>query len=95
MAASLGKMPTTMKGQEAFHPISEGDAIRRPRRGAALDLAVEPLDGVGRVQLGAVLGRAGRDQVPGRGVAKGGHQRFSGKVGLCPPTGTGATTDDR
>jgi putative transposase len=26
------------------------------------------------------------DRVPGRGVAGGGHQRLSGKVGLCPPT---------
>jgi len=59
MAASLGKMPTTMKGQEAFHPIPGRDAVSRPRRGAAFDLAVEPFDRVGRVQLGAVLGREG------------------------------------
>jgi hypothetical protein len=44
MAASLGKMPTTIKGQKAFDPISEGDAVRRPRRGAALDVAVEAFD---------------------------------------------------
>jgi hypothetical protein len=26
----LGKLPTTMKGQEAFHPISEGDRASSP-----------------------------------------------------------------
>ena len=59
MAASLGKMPTTIEGQEAFDPISAGDALSRPRRGAALELTVEALDRVCRVQLGAVLGREG------------------------------------
>jgi hypothetical protein len=48
-----------MKGQKAFHPISEGDAVSRPRRGAALDLAVEPFERVGGVQLRPVLRREG------------------------------------
>lgn len=38
MAASLGKMPTTIEGLEAFDPSSEGDAASSRRRGAAFEL---------------------------------------------------------
>ena len=59
--SSLGKMPTTMKGQQAFHPISEGDAVSRPRRGASLHLLVQALQRIGRMDPGPVL--AGEVQV--------------------------------
>jgi hypothetical protein len=52
-------MPTTIKGQKAFDPISGGDAASGPRRGAALELPVQALDRVCGMQLGAVLGREG------------------------------------
>lgn len=76
-----------MKGQEAFHPILEEDAGRSPRRGPALDLAIEALEGVGRVQLDAMLageGHVGEDVVLGlvhdpSGDGSSDHRRWDGQ----------------
>ena len=77
MLSSLGKMPTTMKGQQAFHPISGRDAVSRPRRGAPLHLLVQSFQRVRLMQLGPVPGREGHaGQHVGLGVGHewpGGH----------------------
>ena len=65
------RSPTTIKGQEAVAPTAKGDAARRPRSGAALDLAVDTLERIGRADLGAVL----------LGEAHGGEHGLAGLAG--------------